>query len=892
MDSLLKTKVALPVIRRNLVRRPRLLSQLERGLRRRLTLVSAPAGFGKTTLLAAWAKDTQARVAWLSLDESDNDPVRFLDYVTGALETVDVGGENGIQVGIEAGRPLQLEQMATALINQIDGISEELVLVLDDYHLIVDAAVHDLVTFLLEHLPSNLHLVIATRADPPLPLARLRGRGQINEIRASDLRFTQEEAIAFLNEVMGLDLALADVARLTHRTEGWVVGLQMAALSMQGRRDLSSFIQAFEGSHRYIMDYLMAEVLEQQPEPVQAFLLQTSILDQLTAPLCDAVRGGTKDAQAVLESLERSNLFILPLDDRREWFRYHRLFADLLRRRLERDEPALAPEFHRRAAQWYAAHGMQAEAIEHVLAIEDFDWAADLIATTAEATLARSELATFRRWLAPLPEEEICRRPDLCIYQAWALFWSGRQIDEVERWLGRLTELEDHQVGQVAVLRALMSLYRGMLPETAAQVRVAVDHLESDDVLFRGMVSALDVFVLLDEGDISPADEEFLNHIAREAAALGNIMAAVITLSALGESHVRQGRLAEAEVAYRRAVDLADDGRGGLLPAAGQALTGLGVVALMRNELALALDFLQKGVELGRSAGQIVALDGLVYLARAQQAAGDPAGAQATLGEAMNLAIQFDATDVDDRMVGIEQARSSVLRGDLAPAHAWAEEHGLAAGTRFYPPESREARFRKYELIVAARVYLAEGRYEEALQAVKLAQSPIEARGRRVALAELLLLKALAHDRLKDASSALEALERALGLAAPGGYIRVFLDAGADLLPLLRQALAQGITPTFTRRVVAALAGVTTPEESQRASGARVSQPVALIEPLTERELEVLALLPSHLSSSEIADRLYIATSTARTHIKNVYGKLAVHSRDEAVQRARELGLI
>jgi LuxR family maltose regulon positive regulatory protein len=890
MVPLLRTKLAVPVTRRKLVTRSRLISQLNLGLNRRLTLVSAPAGFGKTTLVATWVETIEPAVAWLSLDEGDNDPVRFFAYFITALQTVDEEIGASLLASVEAGQALQFEQMTAALINQIGRVAAEQVLVLDDYHVIEEATIHDVVTFLLTHLPSNLHVVIATRADPPLPLARLRGRGQIAEIRAGDLRFTQQEAVAFLNDVMALDLRVEDIVRLTQRTEGWVVGLQMAALSMQGREDVSTFIQAFEGSHRYVMDYLMEEVLERQPETVQSFLIRTSILDQLTASLCDAVLADPSDAQTMLESLERANLFIVPLDDRREWFRYHRLFSDLLRRRLENADLARVRELHRRAAKWYAAHAMPAEAIEHALATDDYGWAADLIANHAEATLARSELATFRHWLASLPKEEICRRPALCIYQAWALFWSGGQVDEIEMWLGRLGELTDHHTGQVAVLQALMALYRGLTSEMVAHARIALERLGPDDVLFRGMLSTLNAFAILDEGDLSPEGDQVLVHTAREAAASGNVLAAVISLSALGDARLRQGRLADAEVAYRRAVDLGDDGHGALLPAAGQALTGLGVVALMRNELEDAQDYLLEGVELARGAGQIVALDGLIYLARVRQALGDVVGTQALLDEAMALAVRFDATDVDDMLVRLEQVRSWVLQGNLAAAHAWAEDRGGASDASV-PSDSRQARFRKYELIVAARLYLLEGRYEEALAALDKAHPPIEARGRTIALTELLLLKALVYARLNDASSALDAVERALSLAAPGGYVRVFLDAGSDLMPLLRQAQSHGMTSAFANRVVAAFAE-SSGTAAGRVSEVRISQPPELVEPLTDRELEVLALLPSHLSSSEIADRLYIATSTARTHIKNVYGKLAVHSRDEAVQRARDLGLI
>lgn len=890
MDPLLRTKTHIPVVRTQVIPRPRLAECLGLGLSRRLTLISAPAGFGKTTLVAAWARTASCPVAWLSLDEGDSDPVRFVAYLSAALQQADprLGGE-GVTLS-ETTTSSQLRRAVASRINEIDLLGADIVLVLDDYHLISTTAVHDLVTGLLDHIPANLHLFILSRADPPLPLARFRARGQLVELRAYDLRFSEEEAAVFLREVMALELGPEDVASLAGRTEGWAGGLQMAALSMQGRGDPSALVRAFTGSHRYVMDYLLEEVLEQQPDRVQRFLLRTSILDQLSGPLCDAVCELT-DSQSMLVSLERANLFILPLDDRREWYRYHRLFADLLRQRLGRLCPDAVQELHRRASRWYAEKGLISDAIDHALAGQDFATAADLVADVAQATLAHGEVVTFLAWAEAFPESVLRQRPTLAIYRAWALFWGGRPIDEIEAWLPDAVGLTDREVAQVAAMRALVALYGGVSQEAVHQTRKALHLLAPDDVLFRGVIALLSVLAPLSEGD-PYAGGELLADVAEESAAAGNPLAAVFALSALGDLHVRQARLHEAERDYQRALSLATDGLGCLLPAAGQALMGLGAVAWMQHRIPAAQETLTQGIALARKAGEIVALDGFVTLARVHWVLGEPTQAHACIADALRIAQHFDVTTIDDWIVRMEQARLWVLGGDLDAARGWAVDCGLLGSEPGRALSAMDGRLRKYGLMVVACLHLAEGRCDQALAALDEAQTGLEVRGRVAALVELLVLRTLAYECRRDRPHALDALDRALTLAEPGEYVQPFVEAGVDLLPVLREAIGER-TAGFAARIVAILSQ-TLDVQIALATSAPGRTPTAalLAEPLTQRELEVLRLLPSQLTSAEIAQHLYVAPTTARTHIKSIYSKLAVHSREEAVDCARALGLI
>ena len=648
---LLQTKLYIPPARPELVPRPRLIGRLSAGLGRKLTLISAPAGFGKTTLLSEWLHRRGAvtqrgwaqaaaplHVAWLSLDESDNAPAHFLAYFIAAIQTIHQDIGQSVVAALQSSQSLPIQALLTTLINEIAAMPERSTLVLDDYHLITAQPIHDGLAFLLDHLPPQLHLVIATRADPPLPLARLRARGQLTELRQSDLRFTTDEAAAFLNRVMGLNLSPDHVTALESRTEGWIAGLQMASLAMQahvstqGQENVAGYIRAFTGSDRYILDYLIEEVLQRQPESVQTFLLQTSILNHLTGTLCDAVtssllEGHGEDAgQAMLERLERVNLFIIPLDNERRWYRYHRLFADLLRSRLHRTHPNLAPTLHRRASKWFEQEGLISQAIGHALNAQDFERAAHLIEQNAEVTLMQGEVATFLRWVAALPDDRIRARPSLCVLHAWMLLLSGQPLEVIESRLQDADVDDELVMGRITALRALIVAFQGQLSRAAELFRQALAQLPQEDRFIRDFVTwILSVSQL--SGDDGAADHQAMDEVLRTSQKTGNVMIAVMIMCNQAELYMRQGQLHQAAVIYRRALELATDARGQRRPIAGQALIGLGELHREWNDLDAATRYLTDGIQLTDQWTEVGSLEAYIALARVRQARGDLDGA-------------------------------------------------------------------------------------------------------------------------------------------------------------------------------------------------------------------------------------------------------------------------
>ncbi|MBN1310427.1 MAG: tetratricopeptide repeat protein, partial [Anaerolineae bacterium] len=558
LPTLLSTKLYIPPARPDLVPRPRLIERLDEGIRRKLTLISAPAGFGKTTLLAAWVKQCSVPVAWVSLDAADSDSVRVLAYIIAALQTVDAVLGSAASAMLQSPQPPPIDAVLTALINDVTRRSTDLMLILDDYHLIQSENVQQALVFLLDHQPPRIHLVIATRADPPLPLAYLRGHDQLVEVRQTDLVFTRDEAAAFLVQSAGLSLPAGDIDRLAAHTEGWIAGLHMAALSMKGRQNASDLAQALEGGNRFILDYLVEEVLQRQPDDIQDFLYRTAVLDRLSAPLCDAVTGRS-DGQATLDMLEHSDLFIVSLDNERYWYRYHHLFADLLRRRLHQTRPDAVAGLHRRAADWYERHGLPSEAIHHVLAAADFEWAADLIERAAEQTLMRSEVATLLRWVDALPDELVRARPSLCVYHAWALLLAGRPLDAVK---ARLEDAGTGEAGslpaEAAVFRALAAARMGDARLSLALSRQALDGLPEGKPFLRSVAAGSLGMAHVLSGDIEAALQAF-EESARVGQQIGNVIFAVGALSNLGGLCREQGQLRRAEAIYQRALDFATD---------------------------------------------------------------------------------------------------------------------------------------------------------------------------------------------------------------------------------------------------------------------------------------------------------------------------------------------
>lgn len=903
---LLTTKLYIPLVRPDLVPRPRLLERLNAGSRAacKLMLISAPAGFGKTTLLSEWIDQCRlrARVAWLSLDEGDNDLVRFLSYVFAALQTVSKNIRQDLLDALPSSQPPGWAELVTELINQVNTIPDRLILVLDDYHHVTAQPVHDVVTFLLDHLPANLHLVIATRADPPLPIPRLRGRGQLAELRLNDLRFTADEAAAFL-ENFGLKLVAEDITALNARAEGWAAGLQMAAASMQGQHDVSGFIQSFTGSSHHILDYLVEEVLQRQPEHIQAFLLQTSILDRLCGSLCDAVSGPDvalpTSGQSILESLEHANLFIVPLDDHCEWYRYHRLFADLLNLRLHQLQPELIPVLHHRASVWYEQHGLMEDAIEHAMSGRDVTRAAELIEQAAEATLMRSQVVTFLHWVDQLPEQEIRAHPTLSVYHAWALLWNGAPIETVEKRLATAAGAADFS-GKAAALQATMALFRSQYARAGELARQALEQLPESQPLLRSLATLMQANSLLGEGDVV-AGVQALEQAVQISQKTGNVLFAALVLCNLGDLRQKQGRLRQAQTLYQQAVNLATDVHGRRLPVAGRAMIGLADLAREWNDLDAAARLLTEGISLSKQASQLAVFNGYLTLVQLRQAQGDSAGVQEALDLLHKLARQFDVTDTDDLIVAIMEAQVKIAEGDLAAAASWAEQRGLYGdvspadlGT---VQDFKSSRLRKYEYPALARLWLAEGRNADALGLLERALPQVEQMDRPNLVIEMEILRALTYQASGKIALAFSALEHALTLAEPEGYVRTFVDEGEPLRSLMadcrlqmeKQGRDQCKSAAYMDKLLTAF-----PQTVPAPQPVTHRQPSAigpLAEPLSERELDVLRLLPSDLSTTEMADQLVVSVNTLRTHLKNLYGKLGAHSRYEAIARAKELGV-
>ena len=909
-DVLLATKLHVPRPRPDLVPRPRLAERLDEGLALGLMLVCAPAGYGKTVLLADWARRGQPPVAWLSLDTGDNDPARFWRHCVAALDQARPGLAEQVRPLLGPPAPSSYEGLVTALINELAAEPDagQALLVLDDYHLIDSEAVHESLGFLLEHRPPGLRLVLASRSDPPLALARLRGRGRLAELRAAELRFTGDEAAALLKQgtaVSGVALPETAVTALAARTEGWAAGLQLAALSLLGQADAARFVAEFTGSHRYVLDFLTEEVLEHQSEQVRTFLLETSVLERLSGPLCDAVTG-RPGGQGLLEQVERAGLFLVPLDEVRGWWRYHHLFADLLRVRLQEERPGLAARLHRNAAAWYDEHGLADDAIRHAMAAGEPAWAARLIEQDFDMVYnMRGEGATIQRWISALPADLVQSRPRLLLAQALPMTASGR-LDAVDALLdaaeraaagaagepfeptaGRAASMLVNVPAYIAVDRSYLAQLRGDAEGTAAFAAQALAVIGEGERLLDSVARWQLAIAAWLGGRLAEAERALVGGIAGWHAA-GLLAVAASGGYELGQVQRARGRLNAAVQTWQQALEVT------LVPgrpppaAAGPAYVGLGELAYERNEMEIALQHVTEGIALCRQWVYTTELAaGLVTLAWIRQAAGDPAGALDAIGEAARVAPGPPGLF---NPVPAQRARLLLAQGDLAAAAHWTKECSLDADDE--PDYGREP-----GQLLLARVLLAQGLPGQALALLDRLYAAAVTQDRIGSVIEAGALRALALAASGEESGAVAALADALTLACPQGYVRIFVDEGKPMAALLGQLItAQRAGQAAMEAPLGCLARL------RRAFDSGPAMPVprrlatgvvpGLVEALTERELEVLGMLAAGRSNQAVATELVVTIDTVKKHVSHILDKLGTANRTEAVARARELGLI
>ena len=908
---LMATKLYVPKLRRGLVARPRLLERMGNGAEAKLTLVSAPAGFGKTTVLAAWLHEASGEgrcIAWLSLDAADHEPASFWTYVVTALRGA-VPGVGASALELLASFPVPTELMLTTLLNELAAAPSEVWLVLDDYHLVDNHEVDEGLAFLLEHLPAQVHLVVTTRADPDLPLARWRVRGGLVEIRAADLRFTSDEAATYLNVATGLDLAAEDIAVLEERTEGWIAALQLAALSLQGREDVSGFIARFAGDDRYIVDYLIEEVLRHQPDAVRGFLLQSAVLDRLTGALCDAVTG-RDDGSEMLVALERANLFIIALDDQRKWYRYHHLFADVLRARMLSEQPDQVSLLHQRASGWYERHGLTEEAVRHALAARDFDQAAHLIELAMPAIRRHRQEAMMYGWLKALPDDAVRRSPVLSVFYGDMLMHSGDldavepRLDDAERGLAAVPDGEALPWADTAELRTLpatIAIYRASLAQargdaagTAEHARRALDLAGPEDHLARGGAAGFLGLAAWAQGDVSSALETFSQAVASLHAA-GNLVDELSSTVVLADLWIAAGRPSKARRLCERALQAAEARGEPVARAIVEMHVGLSEIDVEAGDLASAREHLKAAAASGDRAGMS---EGRYrwFVARGllAQAEGDLDAAVSHLDQAEQLYRPGFFPDV--RPIPAMKARIWIAQGKLSEAADWARDRGVSV-------TDDASYLSEFDHLTLVRLILAQHGNQDSgtlVQAASLLDrllAAAETSGRAGSSVEIRLLTALVQDARGRRAQARESLAQALARAPePEAYVRLFLDEDTLMLSLLRDATQHGVAGDADYQRVASdrarrlLSLAAAPAAGAPDPGQRRGAPPA--EPLSDRELQVLRLLDSELTGPQIARELFVSHNTVRTHTKHIFTKLDVTNRRAAVLRARERGLL
>lgn len=893
-DQTLQTKLFIPPARSAQVRRSRVLSKLEQGLGLPVTLVSAPAGFGKTTLLSEWAAETRTLpLAWLSLDPEDNDLPRFLVYLAASLNSLKEGINSSVIPLLQMNRPPEPRVILTSLINElIESLPKAFIQVLDDYHVITSQEVHEALLFLIENLPPKMRLVIISREDPPLPLARLRARRQLTEIRAADLRFTEEESASFLNQVMGLDLDDGEVKSLESRTEGWIAGLQMAAISLKGHQDKARFIGSFASSNHFIFDYLIEEALDRQSPEIKEFLMKTSALDRMCAPLCDAVVGGN-DAQATLVQLEQMNLFVVPLDDQRRWYRYHHLFAELVRQQLHLTYGEMVPDLHQRACAWYRENGLIGGAIHHALRGRDVEAVARMAEHLVFSSMERHELLELSSWIGSLPGEIMKTKPLLSVAFSWMLV-RAQQLEQAEAHLHKAEqaladwpgtqEQQDHMAGHTAAISAHLALIKGKPEQVITMARKSLDMLPEHEKRLRGVVLSLLGTSLQRTGNFEEAVQAFTEGIVLSRMA-GDLVNSIETYGDLTGYYVERGQLYEAFSTCQEASQLIEScfEKGGRYPAVAAYIEfRLSTIQRHWNDLDLSMQHARKAAEITSRWGYHNRLV-LINLAIAHHSLGQYDNAVEVLRQAEKVAEGESGFWVEQ--VKSVRALLYVYQGRIEDAVRWAQESGLS--------DQGDIRYQQQQLYLTfARVLISQGiegdaaKLEMAIRILIRLQALFEGSNAQAYLLQVFIYQALTYQGLRKKELALSAARQALFIGEFGGFIRVFVREGDPMRNLLIQAVGGGYSSSYSRKLLSAFGGAwnnTAAEEGKSA---------ALVELLTPRELEVLRLLGTELSMPELADELVLSVETLRTHVKRIYRKLDVHSRFEAFTRAEKLGLL
>ncbi|MFK7848267.1 MAG: LuxR C-terminal-related transcriptional regulator [Rhodothermales bacterium] len=898
-NSLLETKLYAPQWRTGMVSRPQLVERLQQGVRRKLTLVSAPAGFGKTTLLSEWLASADAderTTAWISLDKSDNDPTLFWSYFITALQSLYTGvGEQALAM-LYASQAPPITSILSTLINELSAIERDIAVTFDDYHIIENEEVHNGFVFLIDHLPVQIHLVIVSREDLPFPSARLRARGELTELRAGDLQFSVDEATGFLNQFMGLDLSQTDVEALGHRTEGWIAGLQLAALSMQGKTDVQAFLHAFGGDDRFISDFLVEEVLKHQPENVQHFLMQTAVLNRLSGSLCDAVTNQT-NSQKMLDRLDQGNLFVIQLDDKRNWYRYHHLFGDMLREILKRELADQVVILHERASIWYEQQGSPADAIRHAFESENMERVAHLVEVVADEMHAAGQTATLYVWLNKLPDNILLNRPVLSFWRGWAFLDKGeidasrkcfemaeRRMDSMEEIIYVDKKQFQKLPGRLATAFSTSSQVFGDAAGTVKHAQRALELLPEDDFLWRGGTTVMLGFASWASGDLALAYQSIANGFTIVEKS-GELLKHIAGTYLMADIRIAQGRLLDALRMYKRSFGLVDKHTGPVVQGTADLYLCASEILLKQGQYDAALEHFEKGKSLGEHATTIEFRDRWVSTeATFKEVLGQLDSALALLDESQRLYMLGPIPYAQPHAA--RKARIWIKQGRLSEVYSWIETQGLSVNDDL-------SYLREYEHLTLVRFYIA--RYgvdnesldlDHARGLLNALQQAGEEGGRAGSLIEIHILQAIVHQFAGDMANARSAFNHALRLAEPESYVQVFVDEGKALYYLLKEAIAEGMGGDFTRQLYAALSKHETAMDRVDRGGD------VLVVPLSNREIEVLRLIAAGMRNQEIADQLFISLATVKRHVSNIYGKLEVSHRTEAVALANDLNLL